>query len=85
MTLVSFFCFLDDSSLLHAMDFLNNPVNAYLFTETVEMSVAEVSVSKTSVPETSVHEMSVPESSGPERIAKPQKRKQPVTEASSKK
>jgi len=67
------------------MDFLNYPVNTNLFTETVEMSVPEMSVSKTSVPETSVQEMSVPESSGPKRIAKPQERKQPVTEASSKK
>ena len=38
-----------------------------------------------SVPEASVPESSVPEASVPKRIAKPGKRKQPVTEASSKK
>ena len=84
---VPLFCFPDDISLLHAieLDFLKDPANAYLFTETVETSVPKTSVPGSSVPEASVPESSVPEASVPKRIAKPGKRKQPVTEASSKK
>lgn len=61
-------------------DFLQDPANAYLFDETTETNVPETNVPETSVPETSVSETNVPET-----IVRPQKRKQPVTEASSKK